>query len=282
MPKHTVNGTFKCSRCGMCCQHYNLVELFDEDIEKVLSLGFEPEHFIQHKSGAAHIRRSENGDCIFFKDKGCTIHEKKPFICRLYPISLQSMLNREKTFLCVECPSVSLSGKTTFSYPDLHRPVPLDGNRFVSHELADEILELAARRIEKGAQPIEAFEEVVWLMRHGGTYSTSAGREKTNNPFLKPLLLKELSNKVSEEIKTKFAIKSKADRNLERKYIAELVRSNMMQHWLCNVPVYAEMMLRAAQKLGAKDGSRSALGAVRTEPPSITTYALETVRSLIY
>ena len=64
----------KCHGCVECCR------------------GFDPVYLLPNESGYAErvhdgrraLQHKFNGDCVYLGDKGCTIHESKPFACRLY------------------------------------------------------------------------------------------------------------------------------------------------------------------------------------------------------
>ena len=42
----------------------------------------------RYKPYSCQIKKTENGKCIFLRDKACSIYEFRPLICRFYPFRL--------------------------------------------------------------------------------------------------------------------------------------------------------------------------------------------------
>ncbi len=96
---------FRCSRCGKCCMGRfgdNTVTIFPSEIRAIMAasgLGwFDVAR--PHESddvdgqGVIHtfewaLRRKENGDCAFLVDGKCAVYERRPLICRTYPMKLE-------------------------------------------------------------------------------------------------------------------------------------------------------------------------------------------------
>lgn len=112
---------FKCERCGICCgdtrDKVRLILLlkieartisqktlmgvseFSEQIE-----GFEPYVYA--------MKKTEEGRCIFMRDKLCSIYRVRPLICRFYPFQLQGLSTDRYGFTYTnECPGI---GKGTY------------------------------------------------------------------------------------------------------------------------------------------------------------------------
>lgn len=64
----------KCGTCTECCKGFDPIWLLPAE------MGFKE----QRIDGARALQHKFNGDCVYLGDKGCTIHETKPFACRLY------------------------------------------------------------------------------------------------------------------------------------------------------------------------------------------------------
>ena len=94
---------FSCQLCGACCSGPdNEVMVSPEEIEllqKETRLSFEeiaepyPEWF--EKGGETFtfgwvLRRGEDGNCLFLKNKRCSVYAVRPHICRTYPFMLDS------------------------------------------------------------------------------------------------------------------------------------------------------------------------------------------------
>ncbi|MBF0452812.1 MAG: YkgJ family cysteine cluster protein [Candidatus Magnetomorum sp.] len=81
---------FHCQQCGDCCKGYGGTYVTDADIQKISHYKHVPlEQFIEKycvKSGTKYVlAQAENGYCIFFDNKLCTIHPVKPRMCRSWP-----------------------------------------------------------------------------------------------------------------------------------------------------------------------------------------------------
>jgi hypothetical protein len=88
-------NTFKCLRCGRCCEWKGYVRLENSDIDAISSyLGLSVYDFTGKYTVLTSDRRNlslkekENGNCIFLSpDSGrCLIHEAKPAQCVKFPI----------------------------------------------------------------------------------------------------------------------------------------------------------------------------------------------------
>ncbi|AAL81857.1 YkgJ family cysteine cluster protein [Pyrococcus furiosus DSM 3638] len=90
---------FKCIEdCGKCCI-YNEIPLREEDIQKILSLGYEEEYFVDYTKmfyrgpkflGYGMKKRPFDDACVFLdpETKKCRIYEHRPVACRIYPFVL--------------------------------------------------------------------------------------------------------------------------------------------------------------------------------------------------
>ena len=103
---------FTCTGCGECCSGKDNEVMVSPDEIDVLceAAGLKPEEIVEpypewiHDFGAAFtfgwvLRRGEDGNCIFLRNKRCTVYEHRPHICRTYPF----MLDGDK-LLVFECP----------------------------------------------------------------------------------------------------------------------------------------------------------------------------------
>lgn len=83
---------FKCTACGKCCTGSpGYVYLSSMDLDR-LSTHFKltPKEFLkkyarQVEEQYALLDRPGSYDCIFLKDKKCTVYESRPTQCRTYP-----------------------------------------------------------------------------------------------------------------------------------------------------------------------------------------------------
>ncbi len=83
---------FQCNRfCGECCKRL-VVEVTKPEIEKIKSLGYKEDEFVEKGFFHQHeytLKRNKGG-CIFLKKEkdgsySCKIYENRPKICSNYP-----------------------------------------------------------------------------------------------------------------------------------------------------------------------------------------------------
>jgi Fe-S-cluster containining protein len=92
----------ECKRCGTCCRTQNGIVLSLYDVFRAAEqLGITPKNFIRkycRDSRAYDVFgrgpftgvsiATRNGACPFFREgTGCSIHDVKPLVCRLYPLN---------------------------------------------------------------------------------------------------------------------------------------------------------------------------------------------------
>ena len=73
-----IHDMFHCERCGACCRDYENVSVTQEDCNRA------PEiiPYVTVTDG----RMSTKGGCPFLTDEGCSIYERRPDTCWLYPL----------------------------------------------------------------------------------------------------------------------------------------------------------------------------------------------------
>lgn len=85
---------FKCTGCGECCTgspgYVWLTSAEAQAIAERLKLPFEEflkkyTRRIGNRLSLIEQRRGDNYDCVFLKDKQCTIYDLRPKQCRTYP-----------------------------------------------------------------------------------------------------------------------------------------------------------------------------------------------------
>lgn len=79
IPIHpVVELSVPCGSCSLCCQK-DMVLIHPE-------LGDDPAQYLTKaapgRPGALMLQHKQNGDCIYLGDSGCTIHARRPAICR--------------------------------------------------------------------------------------------------------------------------------------------------------------------------------------------------------
>lgn len=87
----TGDDIFSCRQCGDCCRGFGGTYVTARDILRISAyIRFDTDRFTTHyceKSGSRHVLAcGEDGCCIFFdKEKQCTIHPVKPYMCKAWP-----------------------------------------------------------------------------------------------------------------------------------------------------------------------------------------------------
>jgi len=103
-PKHV---RFRCMRCAICCGDTK------DKIRSILLLKIEANHISKSTSTDSdkfaekikgfepyncQMRKTENGKCVFLKDRSCSIYQIRPLICRFYPFQLKDLGNNRYAF----------------------------------------------------------------------------------------------------------------------------------------------------------------------------------------
>ena len=112
---------FECQGSGKCCvsrESYGFVYLSDSDIirfSKYLKLTIKKfkEKYCQLTDGFIHlIERTElKGNCIFLKDKKCSVYEGRPSQCRTWPFWNENMNSKVwNEDISLNCPGVGKGG----------------------------------------------------------------------------------------------------------------------------------------------------------------------------
>jgi hypothetical protein len=94
---------FKCTGCGKCCTGSpGYVFISDPDLIKLAAhKGLEPTEFARQYTRLvdgqlALLDQNESGDCIFLKDKQCTVYEGRPIQCKTFPWWIHHLRSREE------------------------------------------------------------------------------------------------------------------------------------------------------------------------------------------
>lgn len=93
---------FKCTGCGKCCTGFpGYVWVSEEEIAGManflnLSISeFSAKYLRQVGDRVSLIEQPVSYDCVFFKDKQCTIYEARPLQCRTYPFWKSNLASEE-------------------------------------------------------------------------------------------------------------------------------------------------------------------------------------------
>lgn len=77
----------ECERCAVCCRLF-MINLTEEEYKsgnyktQFSSFGITQDFIEAELCGANIIAQKEDGACIYLKDNGCAINDKKPNSCR--------------------------------------------------------------------------------------------------------------------------------------------------------------------------------------------------------
>ena len=92
----SYENIFNCLQCGECCKGFGGTYISPEDIQAISDyIKIPPKKFLsqycQSSGSKIVIAQAENGYCVFWKDKICSIHPVKPKMCKHWPF-IQSVL----------------------------------------------------------------------------------------------------------------------------------------------------------------------------------------------
>ena len=138
---------FKCQGSGNCCvsrESYGFVYLSNKDLTRFskhfkLSLKKFKDKYCQMTDGFTHlIEKTElDGNCIFLKDKKCSVYKSRPSQCRTWPFWNENMNTKVwNEDISINCPGVGkgkiIKAKTIekFLKEDLTNEKALFKNRF--------------------------------------------------------------------------------------------------------------------------------------------------------
>jgi uncharacterized protein len=107
---------FQCQGSGKCCTshgEYGFVFLTKEDRQRMadqleLSLSAFTKKYCERTNGNFHLKEDgKNPDCLFLKDKRCSIYEARPTQCRTWPFWPDAMNAKTwKKEVVTFCPGV--------------------------------------------------------------------------------------------------------------------------------------------------------------------------------
>ncbi len=77
----------KCSQCGVCCALF-LINLSEKEYRskryKTMFPGFVKDFDEACQIGANILAQKEDNNCIYLKNKKCSIHQRRPSVCRKF------------------------------------------------------------------------------------------------------------------------------------------------------------------------------------------------------
>ena len=79
--------SFRCNACSRCCRDKTIQVNPYELARLSRGLGLPvAEVVVRYTDGGVHLRRREDGRCVFLGAAGCSVHADRPLVCRLYPL----------------------------------------------------------------------------------------------------------------------------------------------------------------------------------------------------
>lgn len=92
--------SFKCQRCGVCCNNKRIVPSPAERERLAAFLGMDGERFAAEylDPDSGELKLTKDGDCIFLCSDGCRVHPARPLVCRLFPLGLLRDENGNESF----------------------------------------------------------------------------------------------------------------------------------------------------------------------------------------
>ncbi|MCD4744357.1 MAG: YkgJ family cysteine cluster protein [Desulfobacteraceae bacterium] len=104
---------FKCMECGACCKGFGGTYISEEDIEKISKyINISLEIFLDKyctMSGSKYVlAQGKDDNCIFYdKEKQCSIHPVKPYMCKAWPFIKTIISNPENwNAMAGSCPGM--------------------------------------------------------------------------------------------------------------------------------------------------------------------------------
>lgn len=81
---------FKCQRCSVCCSNKDIKVGPHEILRLSRNLSLTSREFLVAyiEEQNVSLRRKPNGECVFLTSQGCSVHQDRPLVCRLYPLGL--------------------------------------------------------------------------------------------------------------------------------------------------------------------------------------------------
>ena len=82
--------SFKCRRCGVCCNNKRIAPSPSERSRLTAFLRIPDNHFAAEylDPDSGELRTTPDADCIFLGPGGCRVHPARPLVCRLFPLGL--------------------------------------------------------------------------------------------------------------------------------------------------------------------------------------------------
>jgi Fe-S-cluster containining protein len=108
----TPEDIFDCRQCGDCCKGFGGTYVSPEDVQAIADfIQTDPRMFLENYcqlSGTKPVlAQAENGYCVFWKDRICTIHPVKPRMCKSWPFIPNVLKDPQNWYIMAgSCPGI--------------------------------------------------------------------------------------------------------------------------------------------------------------------------------
>ena len=108
------NEFFDCRQCGDCCKGFGGTYVSPDDIRAIATFaGMAPgpfqERYCRPSGKKWVLAQGENGYCIFWKDRLCTIHPVKPRMCKAWPFIPNVLKDPQNWYIMAGmCPGIRI------------------------------------------------------------------------------------------------------------------------------------------------------------------------------
>lgn len=95
---------FTCKRCLACC-HNKKIQVNPYEIARLSrNRGLSTAQFLDlyMAEERTYLKWDERGNCVFLNAQGCSVHEDRPLVCRLYPLGRHVLHTLEESFSEIE------------------------------------------------------------------------------------------------------------------------------------------------------------------------------------
>lgn len=185
--------TFTCIQCGCCCYQAGGVDLTEKERKEIgqhpsiVPLKDNPDSLYTYR-----IRPLSNGKCPFLENNLCTIYEKRPEICRRFPLTLRYVPEIGYLYGTLVCCGAEIkSESSTFPFEEYIKTMD---RRFLSHfEKLEKRAHNAALALSKNlnAQPSVAdVETVIRIWDFIGDFAFADDLERENLQWMSWAIMK--------------------------------------------------------------------------------------------
>ncbi|MBA3723004.1 MAG: YkgJ family cysteine cluster protein [Parachlamydiaceae bacterium] len=136
LPWYKDGLPFKCTQCGKCCTGApGFVWVNDVEIAEMAEFlnipipTFKRLYLRQRDNRYLLIeKKSQNHDCVFFKDNKCTVYEARPTQCRTYPFWQENLISENSWKSTAEyCEGINDQSPLN-PYSEIQKMLPVDSN----------------------------------------------------------------------------------------------------------------------------------------------------------